>query len=83
MKFIIEITGATQPELMEGLDHASRLIESGDARATSVKGVVVGYERYQVAVRPADSESGQELARQFAAAHPRPAAQWVKMRGTS
>lgn len=69
LKFLIEIEGNTQPELIHSLDECrKRLVEGGCF--LNVGGCINAF------MKPATDEVEDEFRRQFAAAHPQPAASW-------
>lgn len=71
MKFIIEIEGRTQPELIHSLDEARKTLVSG-ACYLNVSGCT------NVQMKPATDADENEFRAQYAAAHPQPLADWVK-----
>lgn len=71
MNFIIEIGGATQPDLIRALDEArKRLVEGGCY--LNVGGCT------DVKMRPLTDKDEDEFRRQYAEAHPKPTAYWSK-----
>lgn len=71
MKFLIEIGGATQPDLIRALDTArARLIEGG---CFLNQGGCT-----EVVMRPATDADEDEFRTQFRDAHPKPTVGWSK-----
>ena len=76
MRFVIEIGGETQPELIGSLDAArERLIEG--ACYLNICGT------RDVRMRPADPESEAQFRHNYEAAHPKPTAPWTTAEGRS
>jgi hypothetical protein len=71
LKFLIEIEGNTQPDLIHSLDECRKTLVSGGC-FLNVGGCT------NAVMKPADDEVEDEFRRQFAAAHPHPAASWAK-----
>jgi hypothetical protein len=71
MKFIIEISGRTQPDLIHSLDEARKTLVGGGC-FLNVSGCT------NVVMKPASNADEDEFRQLYAAAHPRPAANWTK-----
>lgn len=70
MKFLIEVEGRTQPDLIHSLDEVRKVLVVGGCYL-NVAGCTNAH------LRPATEEDEEEFRRQYAAAHPRPAAKWT------
>jgi hypothetical protein len=69
IKFIIEIEGQNQPDLIESLDEARKILVSGGCHLNMTGST-------NVYMKPATEKDENEFRRQFSAAHPKPAAPW-------
>lgn len=71
MKFLIEIGGKTQPELIHSLDEARKTLIQGGC-FLNVGGCT------EVVMKPATTEDEDEFRRQHTQANPRPGAPWFR-----
>ena len=71
MKFLIEIGGKTQPELIHSLDEARKSLVGGICHLN-----VCGCT--DVIMSPATAEDEDEFRRQYVEAHPTPTTIWVR-----
>jgi len=71
MKFLIEIGGATQPDLIRALDEARKQLVGGGCHL-NVGGCV------DVKLCPATTADAEEFYRQYQEAHPKATAYWSK-----
>lgn len=71
MKFLIEIEGHTQPELIHSLDECRKTLMQGGC-FVNVGGCT------NALMKPATKADEDEFRLQFAAANPRPAAPWYR-----
>jgi len=70
VKFLIEIGGDTQPELIHSLDEARKTLVGGGCYL-NVAGCT------DVKLTPASAADEDEFRRQYASAHPTPKARWA------
>jgi hypothetical protein len=71
MKFLIEVSGRDQPDLIHSLDEARKTLIAGGC-FLNVCGCT------NVVMKPATDADEAEWRRQYRDSHPKPAARWIK-----